>query len=127
MEQRPAMDQAQTRLREASRALNEAIYADQVNEADIQTRLSELQQARNDVEKARYMTELSVRRVLTQEQLVRFREMRERFEQMRKTREMRRTDRIHDRQRPGAPSKRSLDGRTPSQPMKHADKKAPII
>lgn len=84
-DRKPLMDEAQKRLREATRALNEAIYADQVNNDDIQARLRDRQVAQAEVEKIRFMTELSVRRILTQEQLIRFREVRERFERVRKT------------------------------------------
>jgi Spy/CpxP family protein refolding chaperone len=80
---RPLMDAAQKRLREATKALNDAIYADQVNDADIQIRLKDRQAAQAEVEKLRFMTELAVRRILTPEQLVRFRELRQRFEDMR--------------------------------------------
>ena len=90
MEQRPSMDEAQRRFREANRALDEAIYADQVNDADFQARLSDVQAAQGEVQRLRFMNELAVRRILTQEQLVKFRELRERFEQARETMQERR-------------------------------------
>ncbi|MFM9905252.1 MAG: Spy/CpxP family protein refolding chaperone [Pyrinomonadaceae bacterium] len=83
MERKPLMDEAQRRFREANRALDEAIYADQVNDADVQNRLREVQLSQAEVAKVRYMNELSVRRILTQEQLIRFRELRQRFEKAR--------------------------------------------
>ena len=103
-EKKPLMDEAQKRLREATRALNEAIYADQISEADIQARLSDRQLAQAEVEKLRFMNEFAVRRLLTQEQLIRFRELRQQFEKMRETIETRRRsngDRQFNRQRPG--------------------------
>jgi len=127
MEQKAQMDQAQKRLREASRALNETIYADQVNESDVQTRLSELQLSRAEVEKIRYSTELSVRRILTQEQLIRFREMRQKFEQRRKEMEMRRDDRRFERQRPGGDPKRSPGTPSSGQPSNFHDHMDPVI
>src|SRR4051812_10267887 len=63
IDQKQNMDPAQKRLRDATRALNDAIYADQVNDADVQSRLNEVQAARGDVETIRYATELSVRHV----------------------------------------------------------------
>jgi Spy/CpxP family protein refolding chaperone len=82
-ERKPLMDAAQTRLRAATRALDEAIYADEVNDADVQARLKEMQLAQAEVFKIRTMNEIAVRRLLTPEQLVRFRAMRQRFEQVR--------------------------------------------
>jgi len=89
MERKPLMDEAQMRLREANRSLDEAIYADQVNDADVQARLKELQLAQADVARIRFMNELSVRKILTPDQLTRFRELRQRFEQARENIERR--------------------------------------
>lgn len=83
MERKPLMDAAQQRLRESNRSLDEAIYADQVNETDVQARLKDLQLAQAEVARIRFMNELSVRKILTPEQLTRFRELRQRFEQVR--------------------------------------------
>jgi Spy/CpxP family protein refolding chaperone len=76
-DKREQMDAAQMRLREANRSLDKAIYADNVNEEEIQTRLKEVQLAQADVIKIRNLTELAVRKVLTAEQLSKFRELRE--------------------------------------------------
>lgn len=81
MERRPLMEEAQRRLREANRALDKAIYADEVNDADIQARLKDVQIAQAEIQRLRYMNELSVRRILTPEQLVLFRRLREEYEQ----------------------------------------------
>ncbi len=81
MERKPLMDEAQKRLREANRALDEAIYSDQVSESDVQSRLKEAQLAQAEVAKIRFMNEFAVRRILTPEQLVRFRDLRQKFEQ----------------------------------------------
>ena len=88
-DRRPLMQEAQKRFREASRALDAAIYADQVNEADIDTRLKDVQTAQAEVARIRSMNELSIRRVLTPEQLARFREMRQRFDERRDLRDQR--------------------------------------
>jgi Spy/CpxP family protein refolding chaperone len=81
IERKPLMDEAQKRFREANRALDEAIYADNVNDADFQARLKDVHAAQAEVARIRFMNELSVRKVLTPEQLVRFREIRRNFEQ----------------------------------------------
>lgn len=78
-ENRPRMRQAQQRLQEANRALDEAVYADAADEAFIQTRLKEVQSAQAEVIKIRTLNELAVRRILNHEQLTRFREARRNF------------------------------------------------
>jgi Spy/CpxP family protein refolding chaperone len=77
------MDAAQKKLRDATRSLNETIYADQVNESEVEARIKDRQVAQAEVERLRFMTELAVRRILTPEQLIKFRELRERFEKLR--------------------------------------------
>ena len=83
VERKPLMDEAQKHLREVNRALDEAIYADQVIETDVQAKLKEAQIAQGEVARVRFMSEFAVRRILTPEQLVRFRELRAKFEQTR--------------------------------------------
>ena len=78
---KPLMDEAQKRSREANRLLDEAIYADTINESDVQARMKEAQLAQAEVIRIRFMNEVAVRRILTPEQLTRFRELRQRFEQ----------------------------------------------
>ena len=80
VQRRPLMEEAQRRLREANRSLDEVIYADSANDADVQARLKDFQLAQAEVAKIRFMKEFAVRRILNPEQLVRFREMRQRFE-----------------------------------------------
>lgn len=70
---------AQQKMREANRALDQAIYADEADETEIQARLKDAQLAQAEVTKIRSATELAVRRVLTPNQLVKFREIRQRF------------------------------------------------
>jgi len=82
-ERRPTMMQAQRRIKEANRALDMAIYRDTVNDEEFQTRLKEVQIAQSDVARLRFENELAVRRILTPDQLVRFREIRRRFEEQR--------------------------------------------
>lgn len=78
---RPLIQEAQRRLREANRALDEAIYADVPNDFYIQERTKAVQQAQAEVIKNRTRTEFLIRKVLTPEQLVKFREMRSRLQQ----------------------------------------------
>lgn len=98
-DQRPRMDEAQKRLRESTRSLNEAMYADEVSDSNVQNRLKDRQAALAEVERLRFTTEFAVRRILTPDQLVRFREMRQRFEKVREGIEMRRRERPFNRQR----------------------------
>lgn len=90
VERRPLMEGAQQRLKDATQALDAAIYADQINEVDVRDRLKDVQLAQAEVAKVRFMNEVAVRRILTPEQLIRFRELRERFERIRETIEDRR-------------------------------------
>jgi len=89
MERKPHMDVAQQRLREATRHLDNAIYADNVGDAEFQVRLKDFQLAQAEVAKIKFTHELGVRRILTQDQLVRFLRMRQRFEEVRRNAETR--------------------------------------
>lgn len=79
MARKPMLDDAQKQLGQAMHALDEAIYADAVVEPNIQARLKDVQLAQAEVARLRFMNELAVRRILTPEQLIRFRELRRRF------------------------------------------------
>lgn len=92
---KPLMDAAQEKLRSANRLLDEAIYADEVSDADVQARLKDVQLAQAEVFRVRFTSELAIRRMLTPEQLVRFRNLRQRFERARQEAEERRT-RVRD-------------------------------
>lgn len=76
---KPSMRQAQERLREANRNLDQAVYADDASENEVQTRIRQVTAAQAEVIKIRATTEAAVRRVLTAEQLGRFREIRRQF------------------------------------------------
>lgn len=80
MARRPLMTAAQSRLREANRQLDQAIYADIIDEAAISARTLEAQEAQSDLIRLRSEGELAIRKVLTPDQLRVFRELRERFE-----------------------------------------------
>jgi Spy/CpxP family protein refolding chaperone len=75
-EKRPMMQEAQRRLREAINALDAAIYAETENEAEIQARVNELALAQAEVIKNRTIIEREIRRILTPDQLARFRALR---------------------------------------------------
>jgi Spy/CpxP family protein refolding chaperone len=81
LEKRPLARDAQQRLREANRKLDQAIYADNMNETEIQSRLKDVQAAQSELIKIRFTNELAVRRILTVEQLSKFRDLREQFGQ----------------------------------------------
>jgi Spy/CpxP family protein refolding chaperone len=76
---KPEMDAAAVRLRMANRALDEAIYADTVDDAVFQARLKDLQLAQAEMARLRFTMELNVRKILTPDQLSRFRELRRRL------------------------------------------------
>jgi Spy/CpxP family protein refolding chaperone len=78
---KPLIESAQQRFREANRLLDAAIYADEVNEEDVRARLKEVQLAQAELIRIRSMDELAMRRLLTADQLLRFRELRARFDQ----------------------------------------------
>ena len=76
---RPQMQAAKKRLDDANFALDEAIYGDKASDSDIQERMKEVQLAHAEMIKNRTFSETSIRKVLTPAQLIRFREMRQRF------------------------------------------------
>lgn len=69
------------RLHLARRALDEAVYADAVAEANVEERAREVAAAQAALVRLRALTELRVRRVLTPEQLQSFRELRQQARQ----------------------------------------------
>jgi len=73
-EQRAAINQ---RLRESNFALEQALDADNPNEAEIEQRLRDVATAQAASTRMRVMTELSIRRVLTTEQLAVWRVLRQ--------------------------------------------------
>ncbi len=82
-ERKPLMDAAQQRLRQANRSLDEIIYSDSPSDADLQARLRDFQAAQAEVAKIRFMHEFGVRRILNPEQLTKFRNLRQRFDNAR--------------------------------------------
>jgi len=78
-EKQPLLREAQRRLVQAKQNLDEAVYADNFDESDVQARLKEVQVSQAEVFKIRTTTEFAVRKILNPEQLVKFREIRQRF------------------------------------------------
>ena len=78
-EKRLQMDEAQMRFREATRNLDQAIYSDNAKEDEIQNHLKEVQAAQGEIVRIRFLTEFEVRKVLTPEQLNKFRQIRQQF------------------------------------------------
>jgi Spy/CpxP family protein refolding chaperone len=108
IERKPLIEEANRRLREANHALDMAIYADSPSDTDVQARLEEFRQAQAEVVRIRFMSEYAVRKVLTPDQLVKFRELRRKFAEARRAqqaergnmpnvRQMRRLERRQDR------------------------------
>ncbi len=96
------------RLREAHRALDEAVYSDNVDESIVEQRTRELTEAQAALVRLRAQTELRVRRVLTPEQLQTFRglrreALRQRLLQRRRDPEARRANRRDRRLRRALP------------------------
>lgn len=80
-ERKQEMQAAQFRLREANRALDEAVYANAEDEAEIQNRIKEVQAAHAEMIRNRTHLERAIRRILTPQQLARFRQLRDQFKQ----------------------------------------------
>lgn len=78
-ERRPLMQEAQMKLREANRALDDAIYSENVSEDEIKLKMKDVQLAQAEVIKVKTLTEFQIRRVLTPDQLEKFRQFRERL------------------------------------------------
>jgi len=78
---RPRIEEAHRRFRDAGRLLDQAIYADQLNEAEVRLRMKAVQEAQAELISIRSASELAIRQILTPEQLVKFRQLRQRFEE----------------------------------------------
>lgn len=80
-EKKPLVVAAQQKLREATEKLDQSIYADSFNENEFQTSLKSVQAAQSELIKIRFNNELAIRKILTIEQLIKFRDLREQFRQ----------------------------------------------
>lgn len=97
-ERKPHMEAAQRRVREATKLLDDAIYADDFDEREFQERLKNVQLAQAEVSRIRFSTEFAIRRVLTLEQLGKFRVLHDRFEAAQQNVQNQRRERILNRQ-----------------------------
>ena len=78
-ERKLIMQESKRRFDAANLALDESIYGDKGDEAEIQARLRDAQLAHAEMIKNRTISETAIRRVLTPTQLTRFRELRQQF------------------------------------------------
>jgi Spy/CpxP family protein refolding chaperone len=85
-ERRPAIRDSRLRMQDAARNLDMAIYGDVVNDADVKARLREFQVAEVELSRLRFESELAFRKILTPEQLIKFRELRRQFAEERRKR-----------------------------------------
>lgn len=81
VEMKTRRNDAHLRLQQAVQTLDQAIYADNSNEEEIQIRLKEVQAAQAELVKLKFLTEYEVRKVLNAEQLNKFRQIRRQFMQ----------------------------------------------
>lgn len=81
IELQPRVREAQRNWREANLALDEAIYADDSNDEIIKERVKAAQIAHSELIRSRAMMEYSIRQILTKEQLIKFRGLRQEFKQ----------------------------------------------
>jgi Spy/CpxP family protein refolding chaperone len=75
-EQKPKMETAQRTFRQARKALDDAVYAEEFVETDVQAKNKVVQLAQAEITKVKTETEVAIRKVLTPEQLIKFRELR---------------------------------------------------
>jgi Spy/CpxP family protein refolding chaperone len=110
-ERKPFMKDAQQRWQTARRSLDAAIYADDSSDEQVKQLTKEAIAAQGEWLKERTLTEYLIRKVLTPEQLVKFRQLR--AEQMERNREFkqenpnneppRRMNRFQQRKNPNRP------------------------
>lgn len=89
-DRKPLMEAAQHRLRESTRALDQAIYGDRLDESEIQARLAAFQAAQAEVSRIRFQSEVELRKILSPEQLTKFRQLRARLARARENFQQRR-------------------------------------
>ncbi len=80
---KPIMQEAQQRWRMANRNLDLAVYADNSTDEEVKELTKTAQQAQSELLRERILTEYLIRKVLTPEQLVKFRNLREQLLQRR--------------------------------------------
>jgi len=76
----PQLRESERAMRQAKQSLDEAIYSDELSDQLIQERLQIFQKAQFEVAKNRTMMETSVRKILTRDQLFKFKRLRQNFQ-----------------------------------------------
>lgn len=76
--QRPKIQRADAAVRRARRAVDDAIYSGEISDDRVREALVVLNRAQVELSNIRLQTEFEIRKVLTQDQLERFLEIRER-------------------------------------------------
>jgi Spy/CpxP family protein refolding chaperone len=79
MKQREELRVAQAAFKLAREEADVAIYQDQFNEAEVTAKIRKVAEAQATITGVRLRTEVAVRGILSAEQLIKFRELRERF------------------------------------------------
>lgn len=82
-ENKAARQEANRRVRETNRELDQAIYGEKVEDSVVEEKLKNFQEAQAEAARLRFQGELALRKLLTPDQLVRFRELRRRFAERR--------------------------------------------
>ena len=135
----PKVREAQRDFREAQEALDEAIYADTVDEALVQSLTRRSADAQATLMKLRTINEFAIRRVLLPEQVTKFRELRKQQIQQRQERQrMLRQNEGPNRLKglpgrrpmgqpgqPGQPGMRPVDGQPVNNALPNQQRKKP--
>jgi len=74
-----SLRQARQNFQQAKKELDEAIYADSVDEQDLRLKLKRVSEAQAEITRTQALREYAVRKVLQPKQLKRFRELRKNF------------------------------------------------
>ena len=115
-EWRPKRQAAAMQLRLANRELDQAIYADLLDEGQVRSKLAAFQEAQKEVARLRFEEELAIRKILDAEQLQRFRELRRRFAENRQQRMLRRQENQTQPLRQDRPGQRLAPGNRQQRP-----------
>lgn len=110
----PKVRAAQQDFREAQEALDDAIYADSVDETLVQNLTKRSADAQATLMRLRTANEFAIRRVLNPDQVVKFRELRQQQIVRKKAQERMRGQRNGD----GPPNGRPMDGPPDGRPMR---------
>ncbi len=87
---RPQRREALQKLREARSDLDSVIYANEIDESIVQTKINAVISAEVELIKLNTRYELAIRNILTPDQLIKFRELRARVKQQREERILKR-------------------------------------